>query len=48
MTYFECVFDTLLNSFLFNFYMIFIYFILKKIKKNFVKKDKYIGHLTRP
>ena len=36
--YFECVFETLLNSFLFNFYMIFICFILKKIERTLLKK----------
>ena len=36
---------TLRNSVFFNFYMISIYFILKEVKKNFVKKIKFLTTL---
>ena len=36
--YFKCVFETLHNAFLFNFYMISIYFILKKRKITLLKQ----------
>ena len=36
--YLECVLRTMHNSFLFNFYMICIYFIVKKIKRTLLKK----------
>ena len=40
--YFERVFETLHNSFLFNFYMICIYFILKKRKRLLLKQIKIL------
>ena len=47
--HFSCIFETLHNSFLFSFYMTFIYTLFSKEKKNFVvKKDEYIDHLTFP
>ena len=40
-----CLWETLHNSFLFNFYMIFIYFILKKRKRTFLKKINILATL---
>ena len=43
--YFERVFETLRHSFLFNFYMICIYFILKKKKRLLLKQIKIMTTL---
>ena len=43
--YFECFFETLLNSFLVNFYMICTYFIHKKRKRTLLKKINILATL---